>query len=99
MERGKITWVNKIVIIRDEVSGKPKVTCEGLWSGLDRRMIGRMLFKAMRKSSNEIIQKHKQADLNEEKRMKALEKAREAKKVKKLLEEESKNVRGQRKSK
>lgn len=98
MERGKITWTDKIVIVRDEVSGKPKVTtCEGLWSGLDRRMIGRMLLKEMRRSSNTIKQKHKQADLNEEKRIKALEKARAAKKEKKLLEEEGKNGRAKRK--
>jgi len=93
LERGKITWEDKIEITRDEVSKKPKLTCEGLWSGLDRRMISRMLLKAMRKSSNEIKGKHRQADLNEEKRIKALEKARAAKKAKKLLEEESKNGR------
>ena len=90
-------WIDKITIIRDEESKRPKVTVEGLWSGKDRRMIYRTLLKEMRKSSNAIIQKHKQADLIEEKRTIALEKTREAKKLKKLKEEESDNVRGQRK--
>ena len=94
MKRGEITWVDKISIIRDEVSGRPKVTCEGLWSGKDRRIIGRMLLKAMRQSSNEVKKKHRQADLSEIKRKKALEEARAAKKAKKKLEEEE-NVRGQ----
>lgn len=97
MERGKITWKDKITIFRDEVSKKPKVTVEGLWSGKDRRMIYRTLLKEMRKSSNTIIQAHKQADLIEEKRIKGLERAREAKKLKKLKEEEKNNVRGQQK--
>lgn len=90
-------WTDKITVIRDEESKRPKVTVEGLWSGKDRRMIYRTLLKEMRKSANAIIQKHKQADLIEKKREKGLEKAREAKKLKKLKEEESENVRGQRK--
>jgi len=96
MERGKMKWKDKILIIRDEDSGRPKVTVEGLWSGKDRHMINRTLLKEMRRSTNKVIQMHKQADLIEEKRVKALEKAREAKKLKKLKEEETENVRGQR---
>jgi len=105
VERGKITWLDKIVITRDEISKQPKVSVEGLWSGKDRRMISRMLYKAMRKSSNVIIQKHKQADLiaseTEEKKEPKLNKieimarARAAKKYKKELEEANKDVRGQ----
>ena len=110
MKRGEITWVDKIIITRDEVSKQPKVEVEGLWSGKDRRMISRMLYKAMRKSSNVIIQKHKQADLIaikeeipvvdsvKQKRIDNMAKARAAKKLKKL-EEEKKDVRGQSKSK
>lgn len=90
-------WIDKITVIRDEESKRPRVSVEGLWSGKDRRMIYKTLLKEMRKSANAIIQKHKQADLIEEKREKGLEKAREAKKLKKLKEEESENVRGQRK--
>jgi len=97
LKRGEITWEDKIIIIRDEVSKRPKVTVEGLWSGKDRAMISRMLQKEMRKSSNQIIQKHKQADLTEEKRTNAYNKMREAKKLKKEKEEEKKDVRGQRK--
>ena len=107
MKRGEITWVDKITIIRDAVSRQPSVTVEGLWSGKDRRMISRMLYKAMRKSSNVIIQQHKQADLIAseteekkeptlaEKRINALALARAAKKLKKELEEANKDVRGQ----
>ena len=98
MKRGEIIWEDKITIVRDEVSGKPKVTCEGLWSGKDRRMISRMLLKEMRASSNAVKHRHKQADLNEKRRKEALEKTRAAKKVKKELKEESENVRGQSKS-
>ena len=105
MERGEITWVDKITIIRDEKSRLPKVLVEGLWSGKDRRMIGRALLKQMRKAANTIIQMHKRADsINRKeedkkleltkKRIEALAKARAAKKLKK--EEEKKNVRGQR---
>ena len=103
MKRGEITWVDKITIIRDTVSRQPKVEVEGLWSGKDRRMIGRMLYKAMRVSSNVIIQKHKQADLiaiktEEEPKLSKIDimaKARAAKKLKKELEEANKDVRGQ----
>ena len=103
MKRGEITWVDKITIIRDEVSRQPKVEVEGLWSGKDRRMISRMLYKAMRVSSNVIIQKHKQADLiaiktEEEPKLSKIDimaKARAAKKLKKELEEANNDVRGQ----
>lgn len=88
-------WKDKIMIIRDEESGRPKVTVEGMWSGKDRHMINRTLLKEMRRSTNKVIQMHKQADLIEKKRIEGLEKAREAKKLKKLKEEESENVRGQ----
>ena len=105
MERGK-DWIDKIIITRDEVSKLPKVEVEGLWSGKDRRMIGRALLKKMRKSANTIIQMHKRADLKvkqeeqskldlRQKRLDALAKARAAKKEKKLKEEEKKDVRGQ----
>lgn len=110
MKRGEIKWVDKITIVRDGESRLPKVTVEGLWSGKDRRMIGRALLKQMRKAANTIIQMHKRADsINREeedkkleltkKRIDALAKARAAKKEKKLKEEEKKNVRGQQKHK
>ena len=103
MKRG-IDWIDKITIIRDEDSKLPKVTVEGLWSGKDRRMIGRALLKKMRKAANTIIQMHRRADLKvkkeeqskldlKQKRLDALAKARAAKKLKK--EEEKENVRGQ----
>ena len=106
MKRGEITWTDKIIITRDEESKQPKVFCEGLWSGKDRRMIGRALLKKMRKAANTIIKMHKQADLKvkqeeqskldlKQKRLDALAKARAAKKEKKLKEEEKKDVRGQ----
>lgn len=105
MERGKITWVDKITIIRDEVSKRPKVTCEGLWSGKDRGMIGRMLLKEMRKSSNKIIQAHKQADLKEQSEEIIEEKPKEPTRIvketvkrKTFKRRNVKNVRGQRKS-
>jgi len=109
LERGK-DWIDKIVITRDEVSKKPVVEVEGLWSGKDRRMIYRILLKEMRRQANKIIQMNKQADLKvkeegqgkidiKQKRLDALTKARAAKKEKKLKEEEKKNVRGQRKQK
>ena len=105
MERGKITWVNKIVIIRREGSKVPEITtCEGLWSGKDRRAIYRMLLREMRKSSNERKKLIKEADKQlkidviEKKRLDGLKKPRDAKKADKK-EEEGKNVRGQRKSK
>ena len=98
MERGKIIWVDKISIIRDKVSRRPKVTVEGLWTGKDRRMIGRMLLQEMRREAHKIIQIHKKADLIEQKRLEGLAKAREAKRIKKLLEEEKEDVRGQRNS-
>ena len=99
MERGKITWVDKIVIIRDEVSKLPKVTVEGLWTGKDRRIIGRALHREMRRQAYKVIQMHKQADLEiekeeqaklelEQKRLTNLAKARAVKKEKKLKEEE-----------
>ena len=72
MERGKITWEDKISIIRDEVSKRTKVTVEGLWSGKDRRLIYRAVLKEMRMAANKIIQRHKQADLMEIKRKEAL---------------------------
>lgn len=107
MKRGKIA-VEKITIIRDEDSKRPKVTVEGLWSGKDRRMIYRMLLKEMRKSSNQTKIAIKEADLSEKKqlmidtiekkRLEGLKKSRDAKKDKKK-EEELENVRGQRKSK
>ena len=109
MERGK-DWTDKIIIFRDEVSKLPKVTVEGLWSGKDRRMIGRTLLKEMRRSANQVKQMFRQADLKEsqeeqtkldikQKRLDALAKARLAKKEKKLKEEEKKDVRGQSKPK
>ena len=99
MKRGEITWVDKIVIIRDEATRLPKVTVEGLWSGKDRRIIGRALHREMRRQAYKIIQMHKQADLIDQKkedekllltqkRIDALAKARLAKKEKKLKEEE-----------
>jgi len=91
-----MTWTNKIVITKDEDSKKPKVEVEGLWTGWDRRVINRALHRQMRTARNEITLMHKQADLIEQKRLAGLEKARAAKKLKKL-EEEKKNVRGQRK--
>jgi len=110
VERGK-DWIDKIIIIRDEVSKLPKVTVEGLWSGKDRRMIGRALLKEMRRSSNQVKQMFRQADLIaikkeipvvdsvKQKRIDNMAKARLAKKEKKLKEEEKKDVRGQQKSK
>jgi len=74
------------------------VVCEGLWTGKDRRMIGRMLLQEMRREAHKIIQIHKKADLIEQKRLEGLAKAREAKRIKKLLEEEKEDVRGQRNS-
>jgi uncharacterized membrane protein len=105
VERGK-DWTDKITIIRDEDSKRPKVEVEGLWSGKDRRTIYRMLLKEMRRQANKIMQMHRQADLKvkseeqskidiKQKRLDALEKARAAKKLKKLKEEEKKDVRGQ----
>lgn len=99
MKRGEITWVNKIIITKDEVSKKPIVIVEGLWTGWDRLVINRALRRQMRTARNEITLKHKQADLIEQKRLAGLEKAMAAKKLKKLKEEEKKDVRGQRKSK
>ena len=111
MERGKINWVNKIVVVKDEVSKLPKVTVEGLWSGKDRRMIGRALLKEMRRSSNQVKQMFRQADLIaikeeipvvdsvKQKRIDNMAKARLVKKEKKLKEEEKEDVRGQQKSK
>jgi len=110
MERGK-DWVDKIIIIRDEVSGQPKVEVKGLWSGKDRRMIGRALLKEMRRSSNQVKQMFRQADLIaikeeipvvdsvKQKRIDNMAKARLVKKEKKLKEEEKEDVRGQQKSK
>ena len=105
MNRGDIKWVDKITITRDEVSRKPSVTVEGLWTGRDRLMIGRMLLKAMRKSANEILKQHKQADLLAEEsgevkvvvptKAEILAKARAAKKLKKELKEGKEDVRGQ----
>ena len=59
MIRGK---KDKIIIIRDEVSGQPKVTVEGLWTGKDRNRIGRMLLRAMRTAAYKERQIRKQAD-------------------------------------
>ena len=59
-------WEDKIIITRDEVSGRPKVACEGMWSGKDRRMINRMMLKAMRLSSNEAKKVYKKACIEEE---------------------------------
>jgi hypothetical protein len=108
VERGtKITWVDKIVITRDEVSKQPRVSVEGLWTGKDRRVISRALHREMRRQAQKIIQMHKQADLKaepksvdpiEQKRLAGLKAYWAAKKLKKL-EEEKKNVRGQRKQK
>ena len=108
MKRGKL-WEDKIVVTRDEVSKRPKVTCEGMWSGKDRRMINRMMLKAMRVSSNESKKIYKKAVLAEEnskadsikmKKVEALKLARAAKKAKKVLkEEELNNDRGKDKSK
>ena len=100
MTRGK---EDKILIIRDEVSGQPKVIVEGLWNGKDRNRIGRMLLRAMRTAAYTERQVRKQADqankpkeINpiEEKRLAGLKAYWAAKKLKKL-EEEKNNVRGQ----
>ena len=115
MKRGEITWVDKIVITRDEVSKQPKVIVEGLWTGKDRKRIGRILHREMRRQAQKIIQMHKQADQIEKVAIEGLKKVADfdpieqkrlaglkaywaAKKLKKL-EEEKKNVRGQRKQK
>ena len=100
MTRGK---KDKILIIRDEVSGQPKVEVEGLWTGKDRIRIGRMLLKAMRTAAYQERQFRKQADQAskpkivdsiEQKRLAGLKAYWAAKKAKKL--EEGKNdVRGQ----
>ena len=105
MERGEIKWTDRIVITRDEVSKKPKVEVKGLWTGRDRLMIGRMLLKAMRKSANEILKQHKQADLLAKEsgevkvvvptKAEILAKARAAKKLKKEIREGNEDVRGQ----
>ena len=104
MERGK---EDKIIITRDEVSKVPKVQVDGLWTGRDRNRIGRMLLKAMRTAAYKERQVRKQADLKakpksvdpiEQKRLAGLKAYWAAKKLKKL-EEEKKNVRGQRKEK
>jgi len=104
VERGK---EDKIVITRDEVSKVPKVQVEGLWTGRDRNRIGRMLLRAMRTAAYKERQVRKQADLKakpksvdpiEQKRLAGLKAYWAAKKLKKL-EEEKKNVRGQRKQK
>ena len=98
MERGKINWKNRITITKDE-ENKIEISCEGLWNGKDRRIIGRALHREMRSQAYKIIQMHRQADLIEEKeeqakielkqkRIDALAKARAAKKEKKLKEEE-----------
>ena len=98
MSRGeKITWEDKIVIMRDEDSHKIKVVVEGLWTGKDRGMISRTLHREMRRAAHIIIQKHKEADLlasqgEEVKEVKLskveiMAKARAAKKLKKELEE------------
>lgn len=103
MKRGK---EDKIVIIRDEVSGQPKVQVDGLWTGKDRNRIGRMLLRAMRTAAYQERQSRKQADqankpkvvdLIEQKRLEGLKAYWAAKKEKKLKEEEKKNVRGQQK--
>ena len=103
MKRGEITWVDKIVIIRDEDSKRPLVKVEGLWTGKDRRIISRTLHREMRRQAQKIIQMHKQADLRaehksvdpiEEKRLAGLKAYWAAKKLKKL-EEGKNNVRGQ----
>jgi len=106
MERGVIKWIDRIVITRDEVSKKPQVTVEGLWTGRDRLIINKALRKQMRKSANTIIQQHKQADLiaKEKEEVKPtkldiMAKARAAKKLKKELEEANKDVRGQEQTK
>ena len=92
MERGVIKWIDRIVIMRDEVSKKPMVEVEGLWTGRDRLIINKALRKQMRKSSNTIIQQHKQADLLAKQevipsKIDIMAKARAAKKLKKELEE------------
>ena len=104
MERGVIKWIDRIVITRDEVSKKPQVTIEGLWTGRDRLIINKALRKQMRKSSNTIIQQHKQADLLAKQevipsKIDIMAKARAAKKLKKELEEANKDVRGQEQTK
>ena len=97
MERGK-DWIDKIIIIRDEVSKLPKVTVEGLWTGKDRGMISRTLHREMRRAAHIIIQKHKDADLlakqteevkvdTKPSKIDIMAKARAAKKLKKELEE------------
>lgn len=99
MERGKITWKDEIIITRDVVTKLPKVTVEGLWTGKDRRIIGRALHREMRRQAYKIIQMHREADLIDQKkedekllltqkRIDSLAKARLAKKEKKLKEEE-----------
>jgi len=96
LERGKL-WEDKIIITRDEVSGRPVVICEGMWSGKDRRFINRRMLETMRKSSNECKKIYKKSIAEEEdnkvdgikqKRIEALKKAREAKRVKKVSKEE-----------
>ena len=104
MERGERTWEDKITITREKVSRKPIVTVEGLWNGKDRLMISRMLHKKMRKARYDVLQSIKRATpepvqeepkvTTKDKRIAALIKAREAKKLKKL-EEGKNNVRGQ----
>lgn len=105
MERGKQTWEDKIVITKDEATKKPIVEVEGLWTGKDRFIINRMLHRNMRKARYDVLKSIKkesppeqsEGDQKEElkkKRLEALAKAREAKKLKKL-EEEKKDVRGQ----
>lgn len=109
MKRGEIVWEDKIIITRDKKAKKIEVNVSGLWNGKDRRMISRTLLREMRRAASTIIKEHKKADLKnsqeeqkkvelKQKRLDSLEKARAAKKEKKL-EEEKNNVRGQRKSK
>lgn len=101
MERGENNSTNIITITKDEESKKIEVNVSGLWNGKDRHRISRMLLREMRSATHKEIQVRKQADLTtelEKKRLAGLVKARAAKKEKKL-EEEKKNVRGQRKPK
>lgn len=109
VKRGEIVWEDKIIITRDKKAKKIEVNVSGLWNGKDRRMISRTLLREMRRAASTIIKEHKKADLKnsqeeqkkvelKQKRLDSLEKARAAKKEKKL-EEEKNNVRGQRKSK
>ena len=107
MKRGKNNK-NIITITKDEESNKIEIFCEGLWTGKDRHRISRMLLRAMRVAAYKERQVRKQADQEtkkakivdptEQKRMEGLKKYWAAKKLKKL-EEEKKNVRGQRKQK